>query len=200
MTAVSIPAGVGYAAFAPELLYFGGVLTGPLGAADQYIDRLGDRYQMMVQFPEMAMEPKGRQLIAALKAGWKEGLRIPVPQDGLVIGTPGTVRVAGGGQSGTSLIVDGFTAGYKAVAGQFFELVHDGRSYLHSLAADVTADGSGNATLTLIEPLRVIPADNALCDFATPMIEGYPQGPSLRWDVPLTPTLAPLAITIKEAR
>ena len=41
-------------------------------------------------------------------------------------------------------------------------------NYLHMLTADVTADGSGNATLVFEPTLRTSPSNNAALDISTP--------------------------------
>lgn len=202
MTALHLPPGIGFTGMTPALLYSGVELEGALGGPSQWKDNPGDRYRMDVSFPEMRMEPKGRELLATLKRARKLGLRVPVPQDGIDTSHPALtfVGVSGGGQSGTSLAVASLPTNYTILAGQFFTLIHDGRGYLHSVATDTTSDASGNAVLPLIEMLRVIPDNGDECLFQAPFIEGYPQGNEQAWNVGLEPYLKPLSIQIKETR
>lgn len=76
---------------------------------------------------------------------------------GTVAGTP---RVNGASQTGRSIITDGWTAGsaiYKA--GDWIQF--DGDDKVYMVTADATADGSGNATISIFPSLRRSPNDNA---------------------------------------
>jgi hypothetical protein len=68
------------------------------------------------------------------------------------------VSVKGANQSGESVLVDGGTNGATLLAG---DMVSVG-SNLHMIVADATFNGSGEATLSIVPPLRVSPADNAV--------------------------------------
>lgn len=71
----------------------------------------------------------------------------------------GTPLVAGAGQSGTSLLTDGWTPNVTGIlkAGDFFGV----NGEVKMMMADVNSDGTGQATLTFAVPLRASPADNA---------------------------------------
>lgn len=76
----------------------------------------------------------------------------------------GTPRVNGGGQSGTSLITDGWpnsTAILKA--GDLITIENDRKVY--QIVSDVSSNGSGQATLTIYPALRYVPSDNFTIDF-----------------------------------
>lgn len=75
------------------------------------------------------------------------------------LGTPGgTPLVNGVGQTGVSLITDGWIASTNIFAvGDYFQVGDE----LKIITAPVTSDSLGNATLTFEPPLRVAPADNA---------------------------------------
>jgi hypothetical protein len=97
----------------------------------------------------------------------------------------GTPLVNGAGQSGTSLIVDGLTAGMTIYAGCLFQIagvyavnpisrVSTTQLANFVVASDVTADGSGNATLTITpgtqltgpyQNVTALPANNAAITF-----------------------------------
>ncbi len=71
----------------------------------------------------------------------------------------GMPLVKGGGQTGSTLLIDGLTAGVSKVAraGDYFTVGGE----LKQLTADADSDGSGEATLSFQPPLRNSPADNA---------------------------------------
>lgn len=99
---------------------------------------------------------------------------LSIPQMGLEIGTPGTTRVNGSGQAGASLSIKGFTPGYVVRKGQAFNHVgSDGVRRIYIANAAVTADGSGNATVTLETMLNWPPLNNDVIDFADVRIEGF---------------------------
>lgn len=76
----------------------------------------------------------------------------------------GTVLVKGASQSGASLACDGAGAGTTLLTGDMVGF----NGELHMLAADATADGSGNITFTLAYPMRASPADNAPVTYVRP--------------------------------
>lgn len=76
-----------------------------------------------------------------------------------------SVLVKGAGQSGYSLITDGWgAAGTKLLEGQFITVGGQGIM----LGADAVANGSGEVTLSLTSPVRVSPADNAAVEVKRP--------------------------------
>jgi len=77
----------------------------------------------------------------------------PVPR-GTAAGTP---LVAGAGQTGTSLNLDGFTAGTTLEAGDLIGV----NGELKMVKALATAAGAGAMTVSFEPPLRASPADNA---------------------------------------
>lgn len=143
-----------------------------IGGVRQRKVRLGSHFRMEGTFPPLTMDA-GRSHAADILACETVVAQLLVPQPELVIGTPGATLVNGGGQSGFSLVLDGATAGYVFRKGQFFNVVTASRRYLHSVQAQVTANGSGQATLSIWPMLRVTPADNGTLDFSTPRIEGW---------------------------
>lgn len=72
----------------------------------------------------------------------------------------GSPFVSGAGQTGNSLTTDGWGLSQTvAKAGDFFQI--EGDSKVYQLTADVTSDGSGDATMEFIPELRLTPADGA---------------------------------------
>ena len=82
---------------------------------------------------------------------------------GSILGTP---VVNGGSQTGSSLIIDGFTGASRYLnRGTRFSVT--GASGFYTLSSDVLIDGSGNATLTLNTALAGgSPSDGATVTFA----------------------------------
>lgn len=79
----------------------------------------------------------------------------PQPR-GVATGTP---LVKGSGQTGKTLITDGWTAGVTGIlkAGDFIGV----NGELKMVIADANSDGTGTATLAIRPALRASPADNA---------------------------------------
>lgn len=76
-----------------------------------------------------------------------------------------TMSVNGGGQVGRSIAVDGLPNSTTVLtAGQFVTI----GDQLLQLTANVTTNGSGQATLTFEPPIRSAPADNAVVEFKNP--------------------------------
>ncbi len=82
----------------------------------------------------------------------------------------GTVRVNGGGQLGSSLIVDGFVPDTTGVfkAGDCFQIGTGAAARLYKILADVDSDALGGATLDIWPDLRESPSDNAQIRYNTP--------------------------------
>jgi hypothetical protein len=196
---VLLPSLPGIRTAEPQLLDFGAVQQGALGGAAQRLNRLGNRFALAVELPPALSATHGRVYVARLLKALTDGAIYPFPQPGLAIGAPGTPLVNGAGQSGSALVLDGFTAGYAVREGQFFSIIHGGRRYLHQASADTTANGSGQLTLAITPMLRISPADNAVCEFAVPYIEGFVSGDSAKWHLKLTP-YHEIAFSITEAR
>lgn len=105
-----------------------------------------------------------------------------VRQPGLDTGAPGLPKVKGAAQSGSSLLIDGLSAHYVIRKRQFLSITTGGRLYLYRAKAEVVADASGEATVTLETMLRVSPADNDVIELANPRIEGYPMPAQGTWE------------------
>ena len=165
-------------------LDFGMVLRPAQGGAVTRIDRPGNRHAAKVRMPPMVAD-RARVLLARLKRARREGLRLPYPLVGESQGVPGAPVVDGAVSGGTSLPVRALTAYYTAKEGYWLHVIDaDGTRYLHSLAATVSADAAGEATLTLNEMLRAPLADGSAVGLSAPTIEGLVTG-DLSW--PLSP-------------
>ncbi len=175
-------------------------LTPSFGGPVQRASRLGDKWTLEGKVRPLTYA-QAIGIVAKLVQASSQRVSYPFPQDGLTIGSPGSPQVNGGSQLGTSLIADGFTAGYAVQAGQFFNVVNaDGSRHLHQVTTAVTANGSGQATLSIFPMLRASPADNATLDFATPVIQGWLQNPQgIAWNVTLALSVG-LSVSIVEGQ
>ena len=81
---------------------------------------------------------------------------------GTVKGTP---RVNGAGQTGVSLVTDGWTASVKVLSKGDYITVND---ELKMVLSDVTSNASGAATVRIAPQLRNSPADNLVIEVANP--------------------------------
>lgn len=105
----------------------------------------------------------------------------------------GTVLVNGGSQTGASLICDGAGAGTTLLTGEMLGF----NGELHMLAADATADGSGNITFTLSYPMRASPANNAPVTYLRPTGTFMLLSQSVGWNV-YAPSLSDISIEAEE--
>lgn len=84
----------------------------------------------------------------------------------------GTPRVAGTGQTGTSLDADGFPSAVATVmkAGDWLSYPDSAsRPRLHQVTEDVVTGSGGACTIALTPPLRSAPPDNALLELTSPV-------------------------------
>lgn len=97
--------------------------------------------------------PKG--LPRAYTTGWDAG----TPSWG------GAPVIDGASQTGRSIKVKTLTVGATFKAGDSIAFENGTRRELHMVTADVTADGSGKATFSIVPDIRISPADGAAAYF-----------------------------------
>lgn len=87
---------------------------------------------------------------------------------GVATGTP---LVKGAGQTGNTIITDGWTAGVTGIlkAGDFIQLGSGSTATLHRALADVNSNGSGEATFDISPKIVTAPADNAAITVTNPV-------------------------------
>lgn len=85
----------------------------------------------------------------------------PRPQSAL----SNTVLVQGAGQTGRSIVTDGWPASTTALSAGDYVTINN---QLLQLTANVTSNASGVATLTFEPPIRTAPADNAPVEYMNP--------------------------------
>jgi hypothetical protein len=195
---ILIPNEPGLRSHEPQLLDFGAVQQGALGGAAQRLNRLGTRFGMVFEVAPASSGTTGRIFFLRLIRALRQGAIMAVPQPGLVIGSPGAPVVNGAGQTGSTLALRGFSAGYQVREGQFFSLIVGGRRYLHTFGADGAASGSGTLSIAIEPMLRVIPPDGATAEVAQPYIEGLISGEAVRATMGLAPMSEFPPFTISE--
>jgi hypothetical protein len=181
----------------PHLHDWGGEMEPPLGGVTQRIDRLGSRHSIDVDVPPKAIEPDGRVWISRLKRAKREGGRIAFPQVGFDPGNPGAPRVASFVAAGSTIPLKGLTAGYQIREGQWLSVTHANRSYLYSIDAPVTANGSGLASVVITPLLRSQLAVDDVVNLADPVLEGWVSGDEFAWTLEEARTVG-LQFTVKE--
>lgn len=133
------------------------------------------------------LEPDARLWIAfLLSLNGREGTFLmgdPLRTSPRGAGT-GTPLVNGAGQTGQSLVTDGWTPSTLVLrAGDYIQLGSGSTATLHAVLADVTANGSGQATLDIWPRLRTSPSDNAPITLTNPMGRWRLAVNDMAWDV-----------------
>jgi hypothetical protein len=138
----------------------------PFTGTQQVQDWGGSWWEYEIEFATLA-DAEGRALSAFFTA-----LRGPVGtftfRDGFIRNPTGTgaPQVNGAGQSGNSLITDGWGA-VGLAAGDFFSLGAGAALRLYQVTQTFTPSG-GAATVQFVPPLRSAPADNAALNVTNP--------------------------------
>lgn len=104
-----------------------------------------------------------RAFIAAAQ-GAANDFQVPVNEIAQSSATA-TPLVNGAGQTGRSLITDGWPASTTVLYGGQFVTIGN---QLLQLTNNIVSDASGNATITFAPAIRVSPADNAAIEFKNP--------------------------------
>lgn len=165
------------------LVDWGAFLTPGLGGPVQRVNRLGSRYRISVTYPPLPSKKEGRIFLGRLMRGKSEGVRLPFPLLDFDPGAPGDVRINGGSQTGSSLVVDGITPNYVFREGQPLSILTGGKHHLYFVAAEMIASNTGTATLPLTTMLRRPHLDNDEVHVGKPMIEGFIAGDELSWNI-----------------
>lgn len=178
MTDLTWPSAVIPASSAWSLVSNTVTFTSPLSGTVQTLARGGDRWACTVTTPPLngATRAVMRAFAASLRGNAN---RVVMPDHSHTRrGTQSAaVAVNGASQVGSSLVVDGGTASATLLAGDYIGV--DG--YLHMLTADATFNGSGQATLSIVPPLRRSPADNATVTVTNPTARFLLTGNTTGW-------------------
>lgn len=137
----------------------------PITGAIQTVQRTGNRWRVTLSYENLfdseraVMQAFLSQLTATANNFFLEDHSYSRRADGA-----GTPLVAGTGQSGNQLVIDGWTSGtYAFLAGDFFEV----NGELKMCVADATIS-AGSATVDFVPELRSSPADNAAVTISNP--------------------------------
>lgn len=166
------------------------VFVSDLNGSVQTVELPGARWTFEIDLP--VLERADARLMEAFIAKLRgQANRAEIPFYGRLVpvgtwaGTPRVNNEAGSptlSQNGTTLVCDGFTAGAIIKAGDYFNLGTGGQ--LLMVTDDVTADGSGNATLSVQPPIRTAPADNTLLVSTSPVLPtAIMDDPHARWNI-----------------
>lgn len=190
---IELPASPAPNGMEPALLDYGLIQR---GASSLRVNRAGNRWRIAFSYPPMQPD-KARTFTGRLTRAKRDGVKVALP---LIVpqGAPGATVVDGAGQSGTTLAVRGFNAGYPIKEGFWLTAVDaDGVGYLHQVAETVRADASGEAILTIEPPLRTPLANGAAVELSEPWIEGFIDGEEWGWSIPVN-RLVSVGFTVEE--
>lgn len=184
MAVISLPTNPSPNGMQPMLRDFGGTLVPFLGGPEQLIVRAGTRFGARVSLPPIRTDELGRIYIARLLRGRQSGVLMRWPLLEFNPGSPGTPLIASAVSSGSTIQLKGLTAGYTIKEGQYFSIIISGKRYLHMATGDVTASGTGTATVGIFPLLRKAVAVDNVVEIAQPMIEGFVSpGDELGWEI-----------------
>ncbi|ALJ08229.1 hypothetical protein [Brevundimonas sp. DS20] len=157
--------------------------------------RMGDRWAMDVNVPAVDAANCGPGLVADLVRGKKEAVRVPVPEH-FPAENYGATPTVNGSAAGTSLPIKGLTPGVLIRKGKWLNVIYGSQRFLYQTAAEVTANGSGIATLTLTQMLRRPGVNGHQIILNKPVIEGLiPPGQS--WSMGSLPAIG-VSFSIEE--
>lgn len=158
---VTMPSNVGFVASSFYLETNTRAFESPINRVTQRLELAGQRWRATWTLPPMAKADAAQWIAFFLKLKGQVSTFLASDPDwqtnlGAWSGTP---LVKGAGQTGSSLLIDGCTAGVTgwAKAGDYFNV----NGKLHRATADANSNGSGEVTLTFEPPAYVAPSDNA---------------------------------------
>jgi hypothetical protein len=194
---VTLPTSPSPRSLTPRLVTARAELRSAFGGSTQRINRLGSRWAFEVELPPMT---------AANALAWTDLLVeadtgiLELPEPGITIGSPGTPLVNGASQTGSSLITDGWTAGYVIPKGKWLSVSVSSLLYLYQTTASTTASGGGAATLPIRPLLRASPADNAALNVNPAKVEGFVSVSDGAMGISVARLVEGLSFTIEERR
>lgn len=193
---VSLPTWPWPARMTPRLVSARNEMSAAFGGNVQRFNRMGSRHAIDVVMPLMPYEEA--QDWSAIDAE-DDTVVMNIPQPGLDTGAPGVPLVAGAGQTGTTLNLDGLTPYYVLRRRQWLSIITGGTRYAYRVKTEVAANGSGVVAVVLTTMLRTSPADNDVVEIGEPKIEGFATVPEGAWETD-TGGLVGLSFTITERR
>lgn len=200
MATITLPSSPAPNGARPFLLDFGTVLRPANGGPTQRINRLGMRFGVQVTLPPLRSDGEGLTVISRLLQARAQELLLDCPMiDGIwsSAGTAPRVKVDVAG--GTTLQMKGLVAGYALAEGRFFSIIHSARRYLHLAAAATTADGAGDATVSVWPPMRTNFAADDVIEIDAPKMQGHVVDDQTGWQMALA-RRSTLSFTVHETR
>lgn len=169
------------------------------GGAVQRVGRPGSRFRIDLSFPPMVGDDARKFIARLLRAKREGGIRVEFPILDVDQGIAGSPVVDGAGQTGTTLNLRGLTPSYLFKEGFWLSIIDTaGQPYLHNVTAPATANGSGQATISIEPPLRFPFPNGATVMLENPVIEGFIDGGEWSWDINVARHYG-LSVTIEEA-
>lgn len=179
---LTMPASPGFQSARFTLVSNTAAFRSPLTGHVQVLERQGARWQVVYTLPPMkrALAAAWVAFLTALR-GFRGTFNGFDPAATTPQGTGnGTPLVNGAGQTGHSLVTDGWAASETVLkAGDYLEV----NARLHQVAEDATSDASGNATLEIEPQLRESPSDNAAITVTNPKVKMRLVANEAGWDI-----------------
>lgn len=149
-----------------------GISSSPFTGQQQVYKHQGEWWEAEVTLPPMKRATAEQVAAFLIKMKGQYGtflLGDPANTSPRGVGT-GTPLVNGAGQTGSSLVTDGWTADTTGIlkAGDWIQLGSGSTTTLHKVLDDVNSDGSGNATLEIFPSLRSSPSDDDAITVSSP--------------------------------
>lgn len=138
------------------------IMRSNLTGVTQVSVRPGARWSASVETRRMS-RAQGEELNAQLMRGLEESFYLSPPNtatpiNGNAFGSP---LVLGAGQTGKTLVTDGWMSGYTLKAGDWFSFSNGTFEELHKVGQDATATGGGAMSIPLVRGIIRSPANNA---------------------------------------
>lgn len=173
----------GYVERRVSIVDAGGAATGSLGGPSDYINRPGTRYAVSYTLPMIPSGKEARLFESLLEQGSRDDVSYPFPLDfspGAEVypawGAAGPL-ISGSVAVGAVVNLKALVPGYVIRAGQPLAVIHLGIGYVHKATAQVIADSSGMATVSVNPLTRVAFTDSDTVEIERPRIRGL-----LSWD------------------
>lgn len=134
------------------------VFASPLSQVEQVLERQGARWAGEYVLPPMKRAVAANWVAFLVSLRGRRGTFYGFDPDAkTLLGTAtGTILVNGASQTGNTLAVDGISASGTILKGTYIQV----GVYLYMVVEDATANGSGEATLSIEPGLRTSPANN----------------------------------------
>lgn len=167
MSLISLPAGFRPSSVSLRLYTSQRVNAAPFGGSEQAVDLLNDRWLMSLRLPaSLPADSAAREAFLASLRGQVNTCALwhfmrPVPR-GTMRGTP--TLSASAAQGASSIAITGGTASGTLLAGDMLGV----GGLLLMVAADVTLNGSGAGTVTLVNRLRTALSSAAAVTWSQP--------------------------------